>query len=112
MPEQIYCPEFIKCEDQESLRCCRFGFGRAVTRIACRHIGKRRNVDLAALSNAQSLSVLEKLCASSPVERWNPRRRRWFSLHSPSPGTVALQELASDGMAIAVTPGRNVYASL
>jgi hypothetical protein len=54
MPEQITVRNSQKCEDQKSLRCCRFGFGRTVTRIACRHIGKRRNVDLAALSNAQS----------------------------------------------------------
>jgi hypothetical protein len=30
-----------------------FGFGRSVTTIACRHIGWRRNIDLAAVSNAQ-----------------------------------------------------------
>jgi hypothetical protein len=29
------------------------GFGRVVTRIARRHIGWRRNVDMAAVSNAQ-----------------------------------------------------------
>ena len=39
--------------DQENLRCCRFGFGLFVTRIACRHVGWRRNIDLAAVSNAQ-----------------------------------------------------------
>jgi hypothetical protein len=48
---------------QESLRCCSLVSYRVVTTIACRHIGKRRNVDLAAVSNAELLSVLEELCA-------------------------------------------------
>ena len=29
------------------------GFRLVVTRIACRHVGWRRNIDLAAVSNAQ-----------------------------------------------------------
>src|SRR5215510_3370374 len=49
---------------------------QAVPRIACRHIGKRRNVDLAALVMPCLLSVVEELCASSPVERWDTWRQR------------------------------------
>jgi hypothetical protein len=56
---------------QESLRCCSLVSYRVVTTIAWRHIGKRRNVDLAAVSNTQFLSVLEELCASSQVGRWH-----------------------------------------
>jgi hypothetical protein len=53
--------------DQENLRCCRFGFGLFVTRIACRHIGWRRNIDLAAVSNASFLSVFEDVVHATEI---------------------------------------------
>ena len=49
--------------DQESLVCCSLVSGRIVKTIRCRHIGRRRNVDLAAVSNAQFLYPYLKSCA-------------------------------------------------
>jgi len=39
-----------------------FGFIRVVTTIACRHIGKCRNVDFSRTSNAQSFHHGVKSC--------------------------------------------------
>jgi hypothetical protein len=45
-----------------SLICCSFGFGRVMTTIACRHIGRCRNADLAAVSNARFFHEEAKSC--------------------------------------------------